>query len=578
MAEQKNKTNSRRTRSLINLGLFIGIVIFVNILANARMGGRSFYTYLDLTEEKRFTLTDATRNLLNDLDDVIYVKVLLEGDFPVGFKRLQKSTREMLEEFRGISGYIEYEFVNPSTGTNEEINARREAFRNEGIEPVSLRVKDNDQTSVQLIYPYAQIFYKGRNINVNLLENQVPGMPQEVALNNSVSLIEYKLANAIQKLQTPIKPVVAFTTGHGELSPIETADLEKTLRQFYETGRLRLDSLVTIPPNELSALIIAKPRIAFSEQEKFKIDQYVMNGGKVLWLIDKLDVNLDSLRGPSFFPREYDTNLDDLLFRYGARIQPNLVLDLQSTRIPLATGMLGNAPQFDLFRYPYHLVVPPASKHPIVKSLDLVNMFYASTIDTTVRTKTPVEKTVLLASSPNSMTQFIPLEMNFDFLRYELDPQRFNKPSQPLAVLLEGTFPSLYENRVTNEMLAGLQQLNIEFKQQSSPNRMIVVSDGDIAKNAFNPKEQSFKPLGLNEFENYQFANKDFLVNALEYLLDANGVIAARGKEVRLRLLDTVRADAEATKWQLLNIVVPLAFLAVFGLIYNWIRRRRFAR
>ncbi len=578
MAEQKNKTNARRTRSLINLGLFIGIVIFVNILANARMGGRSFYTYLDLTEEKRFTLTDATRNLLNDLDDVVYVKVLLEGDFPVGFKRLQKSTREMLEEFRGISGYIEYEFVNPSTGTNKEINDRREEFRNEGIQPVSLRVKDNDQTSVQLIYPYAQIFYKGRNINVNLLENQIPGMPQEVALNNSVSLIEYKLANAIQKLQTPIKPVVAFTTGHGELSPIETADLEKTLRQFYETGRLRLDSLVTIPPNELSALLIAKPRIAFSEQDKFKIDQYVMNGGKVLWLIDKLDVNLDSLRGPSFFPREYDTNLDDLLFRYGARIQPNLVLDMQSSRIPLATGMLGNAPQFDLFRYPYHLVVPPASKHPIVKSLDLVNMLYASTIDTTVRTKTTVEKTVLLASSPNSMTQFVPLEMNFDFLRYELDPQRFNKPSQPLAVLLEGTFPSLYENRVTNEMLAGLQQLNIEFKQQSSPNRMIVASDGDIAKNGINPQEQSFKPLGFNEFENYQFANKDFLVNALEYLLDANGVIAARGKEVRLRLLDTAKAEAEEARWQLLNIVVPLAFLAVFGLIYNWIRRRRFAR
>jgi len=578
MAEQQHKTNSRRTRSLINLGLFIGIVIFVNILADARMGGRSFYTYLDLTEEKRFTLTDATRNLLNDLDDVVYVKVLLEGDFPVGFKRLQKSTREMLEEFRSISGYVEYEFVNPSTGTNEEINARREELSKEGIQPVSLRVKDNDQTSVQLIYPYAQIFYKGRNINVNLLENQIPGMPQEVVLNNSVSLIEYKLANAIQKLQTPIKPVIAFTTGHGELSPIETADLEKTLRQFYETGRLRLDSLVTIPPNELSALIIAKPRIAFSEQDKFKIDQYIMNGGKVLWLMDKLNVNLDSLRGPSFFPREYDTNLDDLLFRYGARIQPNLVLDLQNTRIPLATGMLGNEPQFDLFRYPYHLVVPPASKHPIVKSLDLVNLFYASTIDTTVRTKTPVEKTVLLASSPNSMTQFIPLEMNFDFLRYELDPQRFNKPSQPLAVLLEGTFPSLYENRVTNDMLAGLQQLNIEFKQQSPPNRMIVVSDGDIAKNGINPQQQSFKPLGLNEFENYQFANKDFLVNALEYLLDANGVIAARGKEVRLRLLDTAKAEAEEAKWQLLNIVVPLAFLAVFGLIYNWIRRRRFAR
>lgn len=572
------KKNNRRAQSLINLVLLVGIVLFINILANARIGGRSFSAYLDLTEDKRFTLTNATRQLLHNLDDVVYVKVLLEGEFPAGFKRLQSSTRELLDDFRSQSGYLEYDFEDPSTGSVKDINARREQLAKEGVRPVSLRVKENDETSTKVIYPYAQIFYKGRTNNVNLLENQVPGMPQEVALNNSVSLLEYKLANAIQKLQSPVRPVIAFTAGHGELLPIETADLEKTLRQFYETGRLRLDSLVNIPPNELSALIIAKPRGAFSEQDKFKIDQYIMNGGKVLWLIDKLNVDLDSLRTrPKFLPQEYDLKLDDILFKYGIRIQPNLVLDIQSSRIPMATGMLGNAPQFDYLPYPYHLVIAPRSKQAIVKGLGVTNFLYANTIDTTIRTKTDVKKIVLLTSSSNSRLQYIPLEMDFEFMRYDIDPTKFNKPPQPLAMLLEGKFPSAFENRVSEEMLANLRQIKLDFKSQSVDNRMIVVSDGDIAKNGVNVEKQSYMPLGYNEFEKYQFANKDFIVNALEYLLDANGVIEARGKEVKLRMLDVARVRTEKTKWQIINLGIPLAFLAVFGLIFNWIRRRKFA-
>lgn len=576
MTKIKHK-NSRRTQSLINLTLFVGILIFINILANARIGGRSFFTTLDLTEDQRFTLTQPTKRLLRNLDDVVYIKVLLDGEFPAGFKRLQTATRELLEDFRGISGYIEYEFDDPSKGTIEEINARREELSKDGVIPVSLRVKDNDQTSVQLIYPYAQIFYKGRSMNVKLLGNEVPGMPQDVVLNNSVSLLEYHIANAIQKLQSPTKPVIAFTTGHGELSPIETADLEKTLRQFYETGRLRLDSLVSIPPDQLSVLVVAKPRAAFSEQDKFKIDQYVMNGGSVLWLIDKLNVDLDSLRGGEFFPQEYALNLDDLLFKYGIRIQPNLILDVRCSRIPLATGMLGNAPQFDYFRYPYHLTVSPTSNHALVKGLGLTNFLYASTIDTNVRTKTEVKKSVLLESSPNSRLQYIPLEMNFDFLKYDIDPTKFDKPGQPIAMLLEGRFPSLFENRVTEDLLSGLKQLNLEYKAESTPTRMVVVSDGDIAKNGINPEAQSYKPLGFNEFEQYQFANKDFLINVLEYLVDANGVAEARSKEVKLRPLNTVRAQAEERKWQIINLGLPLVFLMAFGFIFNWIRRRRFA-
>lgn len=562
--------------------LFVGILLFINILANARFGGRSLYTYFDLTEEKRFTLTQGTQNLLAELDDVVYVNILLEGEFPAGFKRLQTSVREILDDFRAESGYVEFSFEDPNIGTKEEINDRRKTLADINVRPTTLNLGDADSREQRLIYPYAIFYYKGRQMPVNFLENEVPGVPTEVILNNSIGLLEYKFANAIQKLQLGVeKPVIFFTTGHGELEPAETADLERAIRPFYNTGRLYLDSVVSIS-EEVSALVVAKPRFSFSEKDKFKIDQYVMKGGKVLWLLDRMRADLDSLLGR----REYlattysedNLNLEDLLFKYGARIVPNLVLDVQCTKIELAVGQVGQAAQFDKFNYPYHPVVVPVSDHPVVKSLGPLNLLYPSTIDTTVRTKTPVEKTVLLQSSPYSRFQMQPIALNFEILRYPLDPTKFNKPAQPLAVLLEGTFTSMYENRVTQELLDGLQQLNETFRTESTPTKMIVVADGDVAKDPIVPGAKTYYPLGYNRFENYTFANKDFLVNAIEYLLDDKGVIEARAKDVRLRLLDTVKAQDERTYWQLFNIGIPLLFLTLFGIGYNWWRRRRFGK
>ena len=572
----KNK-NSKKVQSLIQLGLFVGIVVFLNILANARFGGKGLYTYLDMTEEKRFTLTNGTKNLLTDLDEVVYINVLLEGEFPAGFKRLQTAARDMLEDFRSESGYIEYGFQDPNEGSVEQRNQLRESLSKDNVNPINLRVKTNEGTAERLIYPYAIFYYKGRNMAVNLLENEVPGVPPEVILNNSIGLLEYKFANAMQKLQAPNKPVIVFSSGHGELQPIETADLEKSLRQFYDTGRIDLDSVPALK-QDADVLVVAKPTRPFSEKDKFKIDQFVMNGGKVLWLLDKVRVDLDSLQmRKEYYPTEYELNLDDLLFRYGARINPTLVLDMQSTRIPLATGVVGNAPQFDYFRYPYHIVATPRSNHPIVKSIGPVNLMYPNNMDT-VQTKLPVEKSVLLTSSPNSCYQRIPIGMDFEFLRYDLDASKFDKGPQNLAVLLEGTFSSFYENRVEPGMLNTLEQIGTPFQTQSPPTRMIVVADGDMAKNRYNPRTQAVSPLGYNEFEKYQFANKEFLINAIEYLVDDNGVIEARGKEVKLRLLDTVKAQDEEVKWQLINIAFPIIFLILFGLVYNFLRRRRFAR
>lgn len=578
----KDKKSSRRFQSLIQLGLFIGIILFINILANVRFGNTALYTTLDLTEEGRFTLTEGTRNLLQDLDEVVYVNILLEGDFPAGFKRLQRSTQEVLDDFRGESGLIEYAFEDPAQGTIQEINDRRKKLAEIGVIPVQVSIYDKQEASKKVIYPFAILYYKGRSISVNLLENETPGVPPEVTLNQSIALLEYKMANAIQKLQQDVnRPIIMYTSGHGELGQPETADLDRTLNAFYNIGRLNLDSIVSIS-NEVNALIVAKPRASFTEKDKFKIDQYVMRGGKVLWMIDRMRADLDSLLGRrEYLALEYSEdnfNLEDLLFRYGVRMEPNLLLDMRNSKIELAVGKVGNSAQFEKFAYPYHPILVPKNDHPIVKSLGPVNVFYPSTIDTAVRTKTAVDKTVLLETSEYTRYQLTPVALDFNFLRYPLDPTKFNQKPQPVAVLMEGIFPSMYENRVSEEMLSGLEELGETFNTKSEPTRMIVVSDGDLAKDPIVPGRQEYFPLGYNRFENFTFANKDFIVNAIEYLLDDNGVIEARAKEVKLRLLDVVRAEKEQTYWQFFNIGLPLIFLGIFGAAYTFWRRRKYAQ
>lgn len=566
-----NKKNNKRTQSFINLGLVIGIALFMNIL------GSLFYNYYDMTEEKRFTLTDPTRELLQNLDEVVYIEILLEGEFPAGFKRLQKSVVELLDDFRGESGYIDYEFFDPLEGTPEEIKDLQKKLAEDGIVPTALDVRDVGAQSQQIIYPWAKVYYKGRMSVVDLLE-EGPGIgfeAQERHLNKSISLLEYKFANAIQKLESARKEVIAFTMGHGELKDLERQDLVNTLRGYYDVGVFKLDSATHIP-QDVKVLVVAKPRFQFPEQHKFIIDQYIMNGGKVIWLIDPLNVSLDSMRATgTYVPFDYPLNIEDLLFKYGVRINADMVLDLQCSPIPIQVDATGT---LDRKQWYYHPIVFPDSKHSIVKSLDGVNLNFPASIDT-VRTKTPVEKTILLHSSKHSRIQPNITRLNFDILRYPAEPDKFNKPYQPVAVLLEGTFTSLYENRVTDGMLNGLKRLNQEFKPVSTPTKMLVVSDGDIAKNGIADAEtRQVLPLGYSRFAQYQFANKEFLINAIEYLRDRNGIIEARSKEVKMRLLDTVRAEAEKGKWQFINIVIPLIFLILFGLGYNWFRRRKYAQ
>ncbi len=552
---------------LLPVILVIGLAIVINMLSSY------FHIAFDLTGDKRFTMTKPTHKLLNDVKDVVFINVLLEGDLPAGVKRLQNSVKEILDDFHAINPNVEYTFVNPNVGTVEEINKARTELAKDGIYPTNLRVKGSDETREILFYTYATVTYGGRTKVVNLVDKK-GGVLDELTINNSISLLEFKFASAIQKVMQFGQKHIAFLNGHGELTLPQTADLRQTLRSSYNVGTFNLDSTYIIP-KEIEMLIIAKPRFRFSEKHKFMIDQYIMNGGKVIWLLDRIGVNLDSLyRNPRFMPTDLPLNLDDQLFKYGARVQPNLVLDLQCTKIELAVDREGTK---DLFDWYYHPVIIPKSDHPVVKGLDGVNLYFPSRIDT-IKTKTNIKKTILLASSEYSREQFLPIELNFEILRYKPLPEKFNKPHIPIGVMLEGRFPSLYEARVTQDMRKSLEEINSPFKKISPPNKMLVVADGDIAKNLISPKDGAPVPLGYNRWVGYTFANKAFLVNAIEYMLDETGIIEARTKEVKLRLLDKVKAKKEAIKWQIINILVPLLLLGLFGFIFNWRRKRKYAK
>ena len=571
-----------KRQTLIQLALFIGILFFVNVLASR------FYTSFDLTEEKRFTLTNATKKKLNELEDVVYVKVLLEGDFPAGFKRLQKGVKELLDDMRSESSFIEYSFENPLEDdgrTIEEINAQKKIYSDSGILPTTINIRGSGERNSKLAYPWALIFHNGRETAVNLLENNTPGVDRELVLNNSVSLLEYKIINAVKKLNQLSKPNVVYSSGHGELSGEETATIDNELSKSYNVARIHLDSIVQIDP-EVDVLIVAKPMQPFTDKDNFKIDQFVMNGGKVLWMIDKVGISLDSITKGAFVPLPMELNLDNILYNYGARIQPNLVLDMESMPIELRTGMTGNAGDYELFPWYYHPALASRSNHPVVKNLNRVLTYFPNRIDTIEVRKGNVRKEILLTSSGASRFQRVPTNIGFEILREDPDVSKFNKKFLPVAILLEGEFPSEFENKITDNMLQGMQQLNLEFKKISKPTRQIVIADGDIAADQNNIFVSSRVPLGMNpnvnlrtrRDQNFQYGNKQLILNAVEYLVDDNGVIEARSKEVKLRPLNKARTIEEKTYWQLFNILLPIVLLGLFAIFYHWNRKRKYGK
>lgn len=562
----------KRSLLLGYLILLTVALLLINAIANLWHG------HIDLTDDNRFSITTPTKDLLSELREPIYIKVLLEGEFPAGFKRLQESTRQLLDRYESYAPQLITEFENPSEGSIEDINARKEELRKDGIFPTTLRYGEGDQLTNKQIYPYAIFSLGSRQVVVNLLEEQVMGVPEEVVLNNAVSLLEYKFSNAIQKLTLLEKPSIVFTDGQGELAREQTARFESLLREHYNTGRLNLDSTYHINP-DIDLVIVAKPRLEFDQKDQFILDQYVMNGGNIIWLVDRLNVNVDSIgRNQLYIPTVYESGLEDLWFKYGFRIQPNLVLDLEASSIPQVVGMAGDKPQMQMIKWPYHVLSFPISNHPIAKNLGRVNLFFPSTIDT-LKTATPIDKYVLLQSSPYTRYQLSPVRLNFQILQEDFKAELFDKEPQALAVLLEGEFESGFKNRVGQDMLNMLQQIGTPYRDQSPQTKQLVISDGDIANNVLNVQQQTIYPLGYNKWEKRTYgANETFLLNAVEYMLDEQAILSARSKEVKLRMLDTVKARNERMKWRLINIVFPIFMLVTFGLLYRFIRHRKYGK
>ncbi|MBK8658214.1 MAG: gliding motility-associated ABC transporter substrate-binding protein GldG [Bacteroidetes bacterium] len=574
MVSNKRKISFSKKDALIRFGLVLAILILLNIVS------RFFFYRIDLTSEKRFSISAPTKTMVKNLKDVVTVKVYLDGELNAGFTKLKESTRNTLEELRAYGGRnIEFMFIDPMAVQNlDERKALMTDLMQRGLSPTNLTTKSKTDTKQQLIFPGAILSYGGREFPVQLLENQIGYSPQEV-LNNSEVLLEYKFANAIQKLTQFRAPRVGFIRGHGELNEMETADMRQTLEGLqYEVKDFDLSANYYIP-ERFNALIIAKPQRAFDEKDKYKIDQYIMRGGKVLWLLEGTNASLDSLkRSPTGqFAVGNDFNLDDMLFKYGVRVNTDVVQDINLCNpIPLIVGAMGNAPQTEMFPWYYFPLLVSDNTHPVSRNLDPVASFFASSIDTM---KNPgVQKTVLLHTTQNSKAQMAPTRIHFGILQGKPNPANYTQPNLPVAVLLEGTFESVYKNRVSPEFLAASDTMEtLKFVEQSKRSKMIVIGDGDMMRSEVRSDSTAY-PLGYYVYTKQSFANKAFLLNCIEYLVDDNGVLETRNKEVKLRLLNTVKVQEEKLKWQLLNMAMPIALVVVAGIVFGYFRRKKYQR
>jgi ABC-2 type transport system permease protein len=525
--------------------------------------------------------------MLQDVDDIVYLRIYLEGDFPAGFKRLRNATGEMLDEFRAYNKLIEYEFVNPSASDNpEERTAVYQQLIEKGLQPSDLQFSTKEGREQQIIFPGALISFKGKEAPLELLKSQL-GVPPEEVLNNSVQGLEFNLATAIKNITTERKQRIAFITGHGELEDKWIVDVAQALSKYYAVEKISIDGQISsltardsISPgniriaNRFDAIVIAKPNSAFPEKDKFIVDQYIMRGGNVLWLLDPVFASMDSLaESESTMGIGMELNLEDMLFNYGVRVNTDLVMDLMALPIPLVTGQVGNQPQRELIPWYFFPVVTPLEQHPIVKNLNAIKTEFVSSIDTIQ--KPGIDKTILLRTSQYSRILNTPAIISLTILEKQPDERMYTGPPQPIAVLLEGSFASNFKNRVPPEIVNSEE---IGFIADGAPSRMIVVSDGDIIRNQLHYSQGYPLPLGYDQYTGETFGNKEFILNAMNYLTDDSGLIAIRSRELKIRLLDMAKVSNERLFWQLINILMPILLITVFGVIQFWLRKRKYAR
>lgn len=564
---KKEKKNPRQQQALVRIIIMAGILLCANILASY------FHAGLDLTKEKRFTLTQPTVKLLKEMKEVAVIDVYLKGKFPAEFQRLTEAVRERLQSFKEVAGNkIIYRFIDPIEGkSDDELKQIVLDYRQKGIFHMPLSKKDDDEGgySMKICFPYALIHYNGKEIPVLLIENPYGQSPAE-KISYAEATLEYKFANALNRMNRRDDARIAYIVGNGQRLGIETADMLTTLARNYVLDTVDLTHTLQIS-QAYDAIILYHPTDTFSGPEKLKIDQYIMRGGHVLWAVNSLNATVDSLRNsPQFIAMEYGLDLDDMLFRYGVRINNDLVEDMQN--MPLPRTYEGGTPE--LRSWVYFPKFNPTAEHPIVKNMDFVFAQFSNSIDT-LKTK-EIKKTILLQSSKYSRVSRSPVRVSLTMMSYPLKNEMFNNPYKPVAVLLEGKFKSAYAGLLAPEYLRVLDSLKVPFKPKcDAENSMIVVSAGEVFSNDFSAKD-GLIPMGYYRFTGEYFANRDFLLNCLEYLTDHSGILEARSKEVKQRLLDNARAKDEKNTWQFVNVGIPIILILVFASAYFFFRKRKY--
>lgn len=577
-----HKKKDLRRNHLIELVAGVLIVVFSNVI------GYYVFGRLDLTSEKRYTLSQSTKNILKKIDEPILYRVYLEGDFPADFKRLQNETKEMLNQFRAYNKNVQYEFVNPNSfDNNEERKVFYQKLAQKGIQPTQIQVNTGNGVTTQVLIPAADVIYKGSETSIQLLQSQ-KYVDQTQLLNNSIQSLEYVLQSPIRALARGQKPTVAFMRGHGELPLPNMADIISTLYEFYNldtalmNGNINSLTMRTVDPkdstkyvfrNKFDLIIIAKPTRQFSDQDLYILDQYVMYGGKLLWLVDPLDADMDSLQYASqAVSTRFPLNIDEMLFTYGARINPDLTMDIRCRPIPMTVGMVGDKPQIQFQPWLYFPEIVPLSSHPIVRNLDLIKTDFVSSIDLI---DNDITKTVLLTTSEFSRVKNAPAIYDLNESKIEPDRRLFNRSSVPVAVLLEGKFKSMFRNRLSPDFM---ELPAMGYREEGDSTRMIIFSDGDIIKNRFNYNDGTTYPLGYDFYTETMYANKELILNSIDYLVGESGSISSRSRNIKIRKLDVMKIKEDRTGYQLINLLLPSGIIILAGIVIVILRRKQYRK
>lgn len=575
-----SKQGTRRAAGLIELGIGIACVLLVLFI------GSFIRVRADLTSEKRYTLTPATKQLVDSLSDVVFVKVYLSGNLPADLRQLSTSLRELLDEMRVRNPQqLQYEFTDPSAGLDEQTRNRvYEQLQKDGLQYTSIRTRDKGSQSEVIVWPGAIITYQEKSMPVQLLKSQLRATDAQM-VNRSINNLEYEMASAIRQITSPYRARVAFIEGHGELEPLAVQDLTDALSEQYDVGRVRLngkiDALSDKPEgvpyriNKYEAVIVAKPQSAFPEKDQVILDQFVMNGGKVLWAVDAMDPHLDSLRTNQFsMATPMELGLDNLFFAYGVRMNKNLLLDKQCAPIQIYTRPYGEQPKLETLPFPFEPIVLGSTEHPIVSNIDPVHLKLVSSIDTIGLDS--AHSTILLTTSRYTRVLRNPVRVSLAVVDMDLGLEKNNTPYQPVAVLTQGKFRSAFAGRMAmpDSVLEA-----IGFREWGRHTAQLFISDGDAIANPVDRDKRTYYPLGYEKAAGAKiFGNREFFINAMNYLLDDKSLISIRSRTIHLHQLDPHVIEADRMRIQAANVVLPIVIGLLGGAVFHLLRKRRHAR